>query len=81
MSVISTIIFAVSYLQNGKTVFADIYALIVEQFIEALSWFVCKIAELGCKAIFAFGVIIGFVFHGLSERLYQLFLPHLKRKR
>ena len=73
MSVISTIIFAVSYLQNGKTVFADIYALIVEQFIEALSWFVCKIAELGCKAIFAFGVIIGFGVSWLIGKIISAF--------
>ena len=59
-AVLSVVIFAVSYLKNGKKLFYDVYALIVDLFIEAASWIICKIAEVACKPIPGFGFLLGF---------------------
>lgn len=60
ISILSIIIFALSYLKQGKSLFADVYALIVDLFVEAASWLICEIAERACRLIPACGIIVGF---------------------
>ncbi len=60
MSIISAIVFVVSYLKQGKNLFNDIYRLIVDLFVDAFNWLICKIVEVACKFIPAVGLIVGF---------------------
>ena len=81
ISVLSVIIFAVSYLQYGKSLFSDVYALIVDLFIEAANWLICKIAELTCQAIPACGFIIGFAISWAIGMLISAFFTASRKKR
>jgi RHS repeat-associated protein len=81
ISVLSVIIFAVSYLQYGKSLFSDVYALIVDLFIEAANWLICKLAELTCQAIPACGLIIGFAVSWAIGMLISAFFTATRKKR
>ena len=81
MSVFSVIIFAVSYLQYGKSLFSDVYALIVDLFIEAASWIICELADRACQAIPVCGFIIGFAVSWAIEMLISAFFTSSRKKR
>ena len=81
MSVLSTIIFAVSYLQYGKSLFADIYKLIVDLFVEAAGWFLSKVAEVLSRKIPAFGYLIGFAASWAIGMIVSSFFTSYRKKK